>query len=242
MKCGVPAVRMDVTPDSSIPCAAFAAYCTASSAIVADGSRGHSRCTCTSHNPGSRYAPARSITCAPAEPVRARVATSTMRPASIATSRPALTPGRTQSITFAFARTSVIDEPRRPRSAVVERAPAIAQPEPHEVPLALGLRPVAEAGPLVGDPPVVQKLHLARLEVEVHRHVLAAHDRIERLERRLARVVERHPGQRLSVPHLKAREAAGEPTLVQLEDGMVDHHHIARGMLALPVEAERPIE
>src|SRR4030095_1829512 len=172
MKCGVPAVRMDVTPDSRRPCAAFAAYCTVSSATPAAAIRGHSRCTCTSHTPGSRYAPPRSIPCAPAGHVPPRAATSAMRASSIVTLAPAVTPGRTPSIKFAFARTSVIAA----RSPVVERAPAIAQPEPHEVPLSLRLRPVREAAPLVGDPPVVQELHLSRLEVEIHRHVLAAHD------------------------------------------------------------------
>ena len=54
MKWGTPAVRMAVTPDSTSPRVAFAAYCTVSSATVAAGSRGHSRCTWTSQRPGSR--------------------------------------------------------------------------------------------------------------------------------------------------------------------------------------------
>src|SRR5580765_8338674 len=99
-----------------------------------------------------------------------------MRPSSIVTLAPAVRPGRTPSITLAFARTKVIDGPRRARSSVVEGAPAIAQPEAHEVPLALRLRPVAEPGSLVGDAPIVHELHLPRLEVEIHRHGLAGHD------------------------------------------------------------------
>src|SRR5262249_45352038 len=83
-------------------------------------------------------------------------------------------------------------------SSVVERASPIAKPEPYEVPLAIMLRPVPKAGPLVGDLPVVQELHLPGLEVEIDGHVRAAHDGVERIERRHALRVERHLGQRVA--------------------------------------------
>src|SRR5262245_51404372 len=193
MKFGVPAVRMDVTPDSRSPCAALAAYWIVCSAIDAAAMRGHSRCTCTSHKPGSTYAPPRSITWAP-DPARADRAISAMRPFSIVTARPAATPDAAPPITLAFERTRVIGVRR---STVVERAATIAQPDPHEVPLAIMLRPVAEAGSLVGDLAVVQELHLPGLEVEVDGHVLSAHHGIERVERGNPGRVERSPGERL---------------------------------------------
>src|SRR5262249_19271064 len=111
MKFGVPAVRMDVTPDSSRPCAAFAAYCTVCSAIVAAAMRGHSRCTCTSHKPGRRYPPGRSMICAPAGPLRPDGAISAIRPFAIVTVRSGATPGAAPPITFAFASTRVMGVP-----------------------------------------------------------------------------------------------------------------------------------
>src|SRR5262245_24529842 len=239
MKLGVPAVRIAVTPDWSKPWAAFAAYCTVCSAIVAEAIRGHSRCTCTSHKPGSTYAPPRSITCAPADVLPPDGAMSAMRPFSIVTAIPGAMPGAAPPITCAFARTRVMDAPRSP---VVEGPTTIAKPDPDEVPLALGLRPIAEAGPLVRDLAVVEELHLSRLEVEIDGHVLAAHDPVERVERRQARGVQWDAGQCLSVLDLKAREASAEPAHVQLEDRMLDDLHVIMRVLALPVEEERLIE
>src|SRR5512146_656438 len=102
-------------------------------------------------------------------------------------------------------------EPVTSRLAVVGAAAAIAQPEPDEVSFALGLRPVAEARPLVSDLPVVDELHLPRLEIEVHAQLRPVHGAIQLVQRGLALRVEGHPGQRLAVPDLEAREPSAEP-------------------------------
>src|SRR5215510_178173 len=132
MKWGTPAVRIAVTPASVRPRAAFSAYCTVSSATVAEGTRGHSRCTWTSQRPGRRCAPSRSTTSAPLGTGPPRSDTAVMRPLSIWTLAPRITPGRTQSISAALVRTSAIERrdlpaPGRARSGgdhrVVERGP-----------------------------------------------------------------------------------------------------------------------
>src|SRR5215470_17059914 len=74
-------------------------------------------------------------------------------------------------------RSSVMARP--PPLAVVGTAAVIAQPEPDEMTLARRLRPVAEARPLVRDLPVVDELHLPRLEVEVHAEIFAIHGAIQ---------------------------------------------------------------
>src|SRR5918992_2823108 len=109
MKCGTPAVRMPTTPAFRSPCLALKPYWMACSGSVGVTRRGHSRCTCTSHSPGNRYEPCKSITWAP------RVAgerpppnTSTIRPSSTVTLAPDIGSGLLQSIRCALVRTSVI--------------------------------------------------------------------------------------------------------------------------------------
>src|SRR5262245_59515385 len=110
------------------------------------------------------------------------------------------------------------------------------------MPPAIILGPVAKTGALVGDLPIVEVLHLSRLEVEVDGHVRTGHDLVERVERRQARGVQLQAGQGVPVLDLKARESSGEPSLVELEDRMLDHLHVIVRMLALPVEKERLVQ
>src|SRR5688572_22713023 len=99
-------MRMLVMPDSVSAWAALAAYCTVSSATLAVGTRGHSKWTCVSHRPGTRYEPRRSMTRAFAVGAGSRASrTSVMRLPSIVTLAPSITRGWTQSIRRAPVRT-----------------------------------------------------------------------------------------------------------------------------------------
>ena len=123
MKCGVPAMRSPVTPASRSARCALARYCAVSSGTPACEIRGHSRCTCASQSPGSRYAPRRSMTCAPrvvGERLPSR--TSTMRSFSIVTLAPAVTPGVIASMRFALVRT------RRAVAAMAQEPSTLSRP------------------------------------------------------------------------------------------------------------------
>src|SRR5262249_62003374 len=105
-----------------------------------------------------------------------------------------------------------------------------------------GCRPARQSGTLCGVLRCVEELLVPRIEVELDGHALPGHDPVERVERREAGGVQLYAGQRLSVLHLKAREPAGEPAPVELEDRMLDHLHVIWPVLALPVEEERLVE
>ncbi len=51
-------------------------------------------------------------------------------------------------------------------STVIERAALVAHPDADQMPPALGLRPVLEAGPAVPEPSIVDDLDLARIKIE----------------------------------------------------------------------------
>src|SRR5690348_9842012 len=111
--------------------------------------------------------------------------------------------------------------------AVVGATAVIAQPEPDEVTLPLGLRPVTEARSFVRDLAIVDELHLARLEVEVHPQIRAIHGAIELVQGHRALGVEGHTGKSLAVAHLEAGEPPVQPARVDLEDRMMRDHGVA---------------
>src|SRR4029077_5800827 len=133
-------------------------------------------------------------------------------------------------------------EPVTSGSAVVGAAAAITEPDPHEVAPPLGLGPVAEARPLVRNLPVVDELHLARLEMEVHAELRPVHGAVQLVQRGLALRIEGHPGQRLAIADLEARQPTVQPVSLDLEDRMMGDHDVAGGMLALPIEVEGPVQ
>src|SRR5215472_18760484 len=104
--------------------------------------------------------------------------------------------------------------------------------------LARRLWPVAEAGPLVRDLPVVDELHLPRLEVEVHAEIFAIHGAVQLVQGGFALSVERYASQRLPVLHLEAREPPVQPTRVDLEDRVMRDHAVVGSVLALTIEVE----
>src|SRR5262249_492171 len=118
--------------------------------------------------------------------------------------------------------------------AVVRAAAVIAQPEPDEVTLARRLRPVAEARPLVRDLPVVDELHLPRLEVEVHAEIFAIPGAVPLAQRPSAPPPARPP----PALRLEAGEPAVQPARVDLEDRVMRDHDVIGGVLALASEVE----
>src|SRR5437867_3795554 len=132
--------------------------------------------------------------------------------------------------------------PVNSESAVVRAAAAITQPDPHQVTLALRLGPVAEARPLVRDLPVVDELHLARLEMEVHAELRPIHGAVQLVQRLLALRVERHPGQGLAIADLEARQPTVQPVRLDLEDRVMRDHAVAGSVLALPVGGDGLIQ
>ena len=96
--------------------------------------------------------------------------------------------GRSRRIARLTATTAI----RLLPSAVVEPPSPIAQPQPHEMALALGLRVIAKGGAPVPEPAIVDDLNLPAAEEELAVEARRLHDAVERLQGSVAFGIERN--------------------------------------------------
>ena len=132
-------------------------------------------------------------------------------------------------------------DPGHPPSAGISAAAVIAHPQADQVPLALGLRVIDKCRAAVPQGPVVDKLHLPRLEVEIDRQPVFFNDVKHRGNCRCTFVIDRLAPECVAAVDLVNAEPRLQFSEV-LKHRCGKNRTFASVKFALPVEPERLVE